>query len=254
MKVLAINSSSKMEESNTSVILLNSFLEGLKQAGAEVELFYTKRLNIKPCENDLCCWFKTPGKCFHKDDMQMLLHKMIKADILVFATAIITGGISAHMKNLLERTLPLVEPFFELRNGHCTHPIRYKETKVDKLVLISTCGFWEIDNFDPLVSYMKAYCKFVGIKFAGALLRTCGDYVKSTIEKNAISKDDTNETKKINNILEATKEAGRQLIKNELMSSDTLQTISCELISLERYLRLVNLKFQIKIEKMGRTS
>jgi multimeric flavodoxin WrbA len=40
MKVLAINSSPRMGRGNTALIL-NPFLEGMKGAGAEVELFYT---------------------------------------------------------------------------------------------------------------------------------------------------------------------------------------------------------------------
>jgi multimeric flavodoxin WrbA len=41
MKVLAINSSPRMDKGNTALIL-NPFLEGMKEAGAEVDLFYTR--------------------------------------------------------------------------------------------------------------------------------------------------------------------------------------------------------------------
>ncbi|WP_207637584.1 flavodoxin family protein [Desulfotruncus alcoholivorax] len=41
MKVIAINSSPNMGEGNTALIL-NPFLKGMREAGAEVELFYTK--------------------------------------------------------------------------------------------------------------------------------------------------------------------------------------------------------------------
>ena len=63
MKVLAVNSSPKRHKGNTA-LLLDPFLEGLKQAGAEVELYCTKELNIGPCEGELNCWLKTPGYCF----------------------------------------------------------------------------------------------------------------------------------------------------------------------------------------------
>ncbi|WP_332882068.1 flavodoxin family protein [Methanosarcina horonobensis] len=52
MKVLAINSSPRMDKGNTALIL-NPFLEGMKEAGAEVELFYTKKLNINPVQVSL---------------------------------------------------------------------------------------------------------------------------------------------------------------------------------------------------------
>lgn len=67
MKALAINSSPKMDKGNTAMIL-NPFLEGMKEAGAEVELFYTRKLNIKLCIEEIDCWIKTPGECYLKDD------------------------------------------------------------------------------------------------------------------------------------------------------------------------------------------
>ena len=84
MKVLAFNCSPKMNKGNTALIL-NPFLEGMREAGAEVELFYTKKLKINPCQGEGNCGFKTPGECFQKDDMQMLYPKLRDADIWVFA-------------------------------------------------------------------------------------------------------------------------------------------------------------------------
>jgi multimeric flavodoxin WrbA len=52
MKVLALDSSSRMSKSNTTLIL-NPFLDGVRAAGAEVELFYTKKLKINPCQGEL---------------------------------------------------------------------------------------------------------------------------------------------------------------------------------------------------------
>ena len=45
MKVLAINGSPHMDEGNTAMIL-NPFLEGMKEAGSDVEVFYTRKLKI----------------------------------------------------------------------------------------------------------------------------------------------------------------------------------------------------------------
>ena len=52
MKVLAFNSSPNMDKGNTALIL-NPFLDGLKQSGAEVDLFYTKKLNLDACQVSL---------------------------------------------------------------------------------------------------------------------------------------------------------------------------------------------------------
>ena len=228
MKVLAINGSPKMDNGSTALIL-NPFLEGIREAGAEVELLYTKKLKINPCQGCFNCQFKTPGTCFQKDGMQMLLSKLREAGIWVFATPVYVDAVSGPMKNLMDRLLPLVQPFFELREGHCRHPQR-QGTKHSKVVLVSNCGFWEMDNFDPLLVHMKAFCKNYGREFAGALLRPCGPMLNPMMEIGG-PKDD---------IFEAVKEAGRQLVRDGAMSVETLATVSRELMPREIYLQVMN--------------
>lgn len=43
-----------------------------------------------------------------------------------------------------------------------------------KMVLVSNCGFWEMDNFDPLLVHLKALCRNAEAEFVGALLRLHG--------------------------------------------------------------------------------
>ena len=138
MKAIAINASPKMEKGNTSAIL-TPFLDGIREAGAEVEVFYTKKMKINPCQGDLACWFKTPGKCSQTDDMEILLPKLAEAEIWVVATPVYVDGVSGPLKNLVDRLLPLVYPFVEPREGHSRHPIR-EVVKPVRLVLVSTCG------------------------------------------------------------------------------------------------------------------
>jgi multimeric flavodoxin WrbA len=232
MKVLAINSSPKMAKGNTAMILI-PFLEGMREAGAEVELFYTSKLNIKPCTGEINCWIKTPGECYQKDDMQMLLPKIHEADIMVFATPVYVDGVTGPMKNLIDRMVPLAKPFFELRNGHCRHPLR-GEIKSNKVVLVSNCGFWEMDNFEPLLVYMKAYCKNASSEFSGALLRPHGEAMGPMIEMG----------EHIDDIFKAAKEAGYQLVKEGKMSIDTLKIVGRELLPLEMYIQIINQSFR----------
>jgi multimeric flavodoxin WrbA len=112
VKAVVLNSSPSMEKGNTALIL-NPFIEGLKEEGAEVELFYTTKLRINPCIDDRSCWTKTPGKCIHDDDMKQILPKMQQADIIVFAAPVYVDGMPGPMKNLVDRLLPLLEPFFD---------------------------------------------------------------------------------------------------------------------------------------------
>lgn len=239
MKVVAISSSPSMDKSNTSVIL-NPFLDGMREAGADVELLYTRKLKVNPCQGEFNCWVKTPGTCFQKDDMQLVLPKLAEADIWVFATPLYVDGMTGPMKNLVDRTLPLLEPLFELRDGHCRHPAR-RDTTDRKMVLVSNCGFWELDNFDSLVDHVKAFCRNAGMEFAGALLRPQGPALKAMLEMGA----------PVNDILEASREAGSQLVNDGEMSTATLGIVSRELLPLEMYVQIANDGFQRQLDELA---
>lgn len=232
MKIVAINSSPKKGQGSTALIL-DPFLNGMREAGADVELFYTRSLKVSPCKGDYSCWLKTPGKCIHKDDMEMLLPRLAGADVWVFATPVYFDGISGAMKNLIERMLPLVEPFFEIRDNHCRHP-RREGTKSGKVVLVSSCGFWELDNFDPLLVHLKVICKNADREFAGALLRPHSSGVKRMLQEDI----------PIDDIFDAAKEAGRQLVTDGRMSPETLQTVSRNVVSREQFVQGANQYFQ----------
>lgn len=232
MKVLAFNSSPMMDKGNTALIL-NPFLEGMREAGAEVELFYTKKLKINPCQGEFNCWLKTPGKCWQKDDMAMLMPKLGEADVWVLATPLYVYGMTGPMKNLIDRIIPLVQPFFELRDDHIRHPAR-EGTKRGKMVLVSNCGFWEMDNFDALLVHVKALCKNGNREFAGALLRPQGPALRPMLEIGGLVED----------VVEAAREVGRQLVRDGKISTETLNTVSRELMSREDYIQVANQNFQ----------
>lgn len=227
MKVLAINSSPNKDKGNTALIL-NPFLEGMKEEGAEVELHYTKDLNINPCNADVSCWMKTSGKCILDDDMSWLAPKAIKADILVLATPVYCDGINSHMQMFLERLLPRGLPSIELREGHTRHP--HREVTRGKLVLVSSCGLWELDNFDPMIAHIKAYCRNADLEFVGAILRPHGIFLKRMLEKGAPVED----------VLEMARTSGSQLVKDGKIYTSQLDTISKPLVPKDVFMQIFN--------------
>ncbi len=238
MKVIAFNCSPKMDKGNTAQIL-DPFLEGMREAGAEVDTYYTRKMNIKPCQGELHCWLKTPGKCFQKDDMNDLYPKLIPADILVFATPVYVDGVTGPMKLLMDRLVPTIQPFFEIRDGHCRHLVREGHNPNGKVVLVSNCGFWEMDNFEPMVAHMNAACKNMAREFAGALLRPHGPAIQILLEMGA----------PLDDVFGAAKETGRQLVTDGAMSTETLNIVSRELMPLDVYMAGANQHFQQEIEK-----
>lgn len=232
MNVVAINASPNMESGNTAEILM-PFLEGITEAGAHVSLFHTRKLTIHPCQGDYSCWFTTPGRCFQKDDMETLLPRLADADLWVFATPLYVDGMAAPLKNLSDRAIPLLQPFFEIRDGHCRHPLQ-KGVRSGNFVLVASCGLWERDNFDPLLAHIRAICRNVGREFLGALLRPHGQALKRMVKKG----------EPVNDIFEAARSAGRQLVREGVMSDQTLATISRPLMDRDAFIETFNTKFR----------
>ena len=237
MKVVAINSSPMMGKGSTALIL-KPFLEGMEKAGAEVQLFYTKKLDIRPCQGDFHCWTRHPGECFQTDDMAEVLSNLREADVWVLATPLFVDGMSGPMKTLLDRMIPLIVPAVEMVENHSRHP-RREGTKGGKLVLVSNCGFWEMDNFDPLLVHMEAVCKNVDREFAGALLRPHGPAL-GVMEKNGLP---------VGDVFAAAEEAGRELVLEGKMSRETLRTVSRELVPRDLYVQNLNERFDASIAK-----
>lgn len=238
MKVLAINSSPHKDKSTTSLIL-DPFLEGLKDEGAEIELHYASDLKVNPCLGDFGCWIKTPGKCIQNDDMNWIDQKIEQTDILVLASPVYCDGVNGPMKTILDRTITLTLPFFEIVDDHLRHPPR-NGGKQSKIALVSNCGFWEMDNFNPMITHIKAFCKNSHSEFAGALLRPHGPAFQNMMEMGVPVKD----------VQDAAMEAGRQLAKDGEMSEETLSTVSRKLLPREMYMQIVNQHFQEELNKL----
>ena len=219
--VAAVCGSLRMEKSLTAVIL-SPFLEAMREAGAEVDLSYVKRLEIKPCTGELSCWGKRPGECYIKDDMQTLYEKLRKADILVLATPVYVP-LPGEMQNFMNRLVPLLEPEEVMRAGRTRARFR-RDVCISKIVLVSTSGWWEKGNFGTVVRIAKEFAEDASVEFAGALLRP---------HSQLWGKDE----KRTSEVLQALKQAGHQLVKDGMISKETLRAVSQPLIS-ERERRL----------------
>ena len=214
-KVLAINGSPKMEKGRTAKVL-TPFLEGMEKAGAVVELFYAKRLNVKPCEGEWYCWNKKPGECYIEDSMQLLYPKLRETDILVLATPVYVP-LPGEMQNLINRIVPLMDPVLELQNGRTRARTR-SDVKISKIVLVSTSGWWEMDNFGTVLRIAEELAKDMKVEFSGALLRPHSPYMSENKEE-------------AEKIFEAAKQAGYQLTKEGRIANELLEIIGQPLIS-----------------------
>jgi putative NADPH-quinone reductase len=231
MKVLAFNGSPRMEKGITDSIL-QTFLQGAASAGAETETVYISRQKIKYCTGCFNCWFVHPGRCIHKDDMEMIRGKIKAADLLVLASPVYFDGFTAQMKTLLDRLITGGMPFIETREGHSRHPSRGNEKKRRKMLLVSTCGFGERDNFEPMIHHMKAIARnFATGEYMGALVRPMG----ATLD---MVKDEKPE--EVAAIFEALRQAGVEAVEIGAISEELQAAVAKPLISAGDFAKRAN--------------
>jgi hypothetical protein len=96
-----------------------------------------------------------------------------RTDLVVFGTPVYHCSMTGLMKNFLDRLLPRYEPWLiEHRHtpGMTGHPERWPGP--DRMVLVSTCGFPELETFDPLLVTFRQIARMHGLAYLGSIRRT----------------------------------------------------------------------------------
>jgi len=213
MQVLALNSSPRGAGQSKTNLMLTPLVEGMQDAGAEVEVIELRRKTIKNCIGCYTCWTKTPGKCIHKDDMTAeLFPKWLASDMVVYATPLYNYGMNAALKAFIERTLPSLEPFFEFQDNRMYHPLRFKAPAV---VLLSVAGMPDEGHFKALSNHMRYLTATPGRQLIAEIYRTAAE----TLTNPALSD-------KRREILEATAQAGRELVRSQQISPATMAIVT----------------------------
>jgi len=210
VKVLALNSSPRIKGQSKTEIMLSSLVDGMEKAGAQVEVVNLRTKTVKNCIGCYTCWTKSPGRCVHRDDMaEELFPKFIEADIAVFATPLYLFTMNATMKAFIERTLPAIEPYLRVKGETTYHPLRGRHPAV---VVLSVAGFPEISVFDQLSSHMR-FMYSRGL--IGEIYRPAAEAMVQA--SYAGVRDD---------ILDAVRVAGTELVKTMKISKETMDRIT----------------------------
>lgn len=225
MRVLTINASPRADKGYTAKIL-NPLLEGMRQAGAEIETIYLADKNIHHCIGCFTCWFKTPGKCVFADDMGLILEKFATADLIIYGTPLYCFTMTGLLKNVLDRSIPKVLPFMEMtKSGLIFHPLRHPG-KPKKHLLVSPCGFPEITHFDALVATVKQLANSSeSEEYLGAILRPSA-WLMDLPEFKQVAES----------YVELLKVAGKQLIENNNIDQDVHEKLHKQWISQEDFM------------------
>lgn len=111
-KVLVISTS--LRKNSNSHALAEEFAKGAKEAGHQVELISLIGRQIEYCVGCLSC--QRTGQCVIEDDANLIAEKMLKADVVCYATPIYYYEMSGQMKTLLDRMNPLFSANYKFRD------------------------------------------------------------------------------------------------------------------------------------------
>lgn len=156
--------------------------EAENYAGWEV---ISDRGEIKPCVGCFGCWTKTPGTCVIKDGyerMGLLIHQ---ADEVLVISRYTYGGFSSFVKNVIDRSIAWVLPFFEIVDEEMHHKKRYPEDKPFSFV------FRGIGLTDEDKARAKQYVEAVCRNFHGTIKNIRFEKIEDTVAVKLVPEAET---------------------------------------------------------------
>lgn len=223
-KVLAISGS--LRKRSFTEKMLDLCLEGMGD-GIEVKKFYPHRMNIGPCTSCWSCWKQNPpGPCVQQDDFEQILDAYRSADYLLWAAPLYLFDFPATVKNVLDRFFILLAPEQKEFAGGTIHPKRLE--RHPRTVLISSCGFPELETFHILRLHFRTICEHKGWPWSGEIL----------IPASGIA----HAPRLFDEKYELIKKAGAEL-REGAISPETTAAIAAPVMPAEDYRQLATLSF-----------
>lgn len=223
MKVLVLNGSPKKK--SDTMELTNSFIKGLNYAKEnEVEILNIIDLNVGPCRGCFGCWAKGDGKCVIDDDQNMILEKILMADLVIWSFPLYCFGLPSHIKAVLDRTIPMVKLDMVEKDGEVRH-LCNENYKEQTTIVICGAGFpMSRGNFDGVkVTSEKCFHNPITV------------FVPETPLMNIPSAEIVANPKR-----QAFVEAGKEFCCTNTISEETIKNLESLMISNEEYIRNVN--------------
>lgn len=158
MYILGINGSPRIG-GNTD-ILLDKVLEGTKLAGIKTEKVILTILKFSPCLE--CENIPDNSNCIIEDDMQSLYKKIYEADVIILASPIFFGSLTAQTKMMIDRFQCLWRAKYILKKNIFT--------KRKKGVFISVEASTRNDFFDNAKLIVKNLFTIINTDYKDELL------------------------------------------------------------------------------------
>jgi multimeric flavodoxin WrbA len=112
MKIVAVLGSPRPK--GNSALMAEAFLQTARERGADTEVYLLNQMNTKGCQG--CGKCKTESQtCVVDDDLKPVYESLRGADLLVLASPVYFGDLSAQLKCFWDRTYALFNPDFTTR-------------------------------------------------------------------------------------------------------------------------------------------
>ncbi len=122
-------------------------------AGIKDDTVISDNGKIKNCIGCFGCWIKTPSECVIKDGYEHIGGLLSQCSNLLIISECLYGGYSAFVKNVMDRSISYVHPYFEIRNGEMHHKRRY-----DNTINLNVCFYGEDITQDEKTTAVGLVC------------------------------------------------------------------------------------------------
>lgn len=218
---LGIQASPRKTRGATDFIY-SRFISGMQQGGTAVDTIYLADSKISPCSGCFKCWLDEKNGCPLKDDMAQIIERVSAAEMLVLATPLYMDGMSGLLKNFVDRLMPLNHPSIFFREGRSLHPCC--RPRMPNLAAIAVCGFYEKENFDPLVQQLNRLTVSLHMPLLTTILRPESLSMRSPDAANQMAQ-----------VLDAAYKAGHQIVVQGKVSTELQEAISQPLLTRDQY-------------------
>ncbi|MDQ7092040.1 flavodoxin family protein [Desulfosporosinus sp. PR] len=217
MKIAVINGSPKGKKSNTNV-MVEAFLKGAQEAGAETINIFLAEKEIKHCKGCHVCWVKGPCQCVTDDDMLGVLSHLGDANIIVFATPVYFGNISGMLKVFMDRMTMIGSPHSQNDSKKNIQESKQaqRQAQPPKLMMISNCGFPDRDEFQVISLWAKRVAQKMNMELIGEIYATSGKFLTSPPDELQSA---------IADYLLNLQEAGREIVIDGKLSEMTVRKL-----------------------------
>ena len=163
MKVVVLLGSPR--SGKNSATIANRITDTAAQLGAESSTFELNRLSYRGCQGCYACK-TTHESCVLQDDLTEVLGAVQAADLVVLASPVYYGDVTAQLKGFIDRTFAYLKPDYP------TNPQPSRLTP-KKLVFVIAQGHPDTTRFADIYPRYQMFLQWMG--FADChLIRACG--------------------------------------------------------------------------------